>query len=433
MKKWVSLACVSVLMGSALAGCGSGGAANEESGSAAGGDSAGANKQVTIKVFQQKVEIADQLPALAAEYEKTHPGVKIEFESVLSSDYMTKLKAKLSAGEMPDIFNNGGYSEMEVWKDQLEDLSDQPWVSDALDVGKEPMMSDGKLYGIPINLEGDGLIYNKDMFAKAGITELPKTRSELEEVSKKLQAAGFTPFINNYDSAWTLGITMFNYPMAKQQDPNSFIGGLNDGSATFNDNPMFKEWTKFIDLTMKYGNKNPLTTDYNSSLSMFATGQGAMTVGGNWIQPVIDKINPAINAGLMPVPFTDDAGVNKNAIFTGPTTWAVYKDSKVKAEAKEFLNWLVSSDEGRTYLTKNFKLMPAFKSIKADPADLGGIAGDIVKYIETGDVLGWQVAKFPDGSTKEFAASMQKYIAGKSNGDQMLAEFQQTWDKLKTK
>ncbi|AJY76175.1 ABC transporter substrate-binding protein [Paenibacillus beijingensis] len=433
MKRLVNVAFVSVLMGSVLAGCGSGGSANKENSSGTGAENTGSNKQVVVKVFQQKVEIADQLPALAAEYEKTHPGVKIEFESVLSSDYMTKLKAKLSANEMPDIFNNGGYSELNVWKDQLEDLSDQPWVGEALDVAKEPMMSDGKLYGIPINLEGDGLVYNKDMFAKAGITELPKTRSELEEVSKKLQAAGFTPFINNYDSAWTLGITMFNYPMAEQQDPNAFIAGLNGGTATFKDNPLFKEWTKFIDLSLKYGNKNPLTTDYNGSLAMFASEQGAMTVGGNWIQPVIDKINPNINAGLMPIPISDDAALNQKAVFAGPTTWVVYKNSKVKPEAKEFLNWLVTSAEGQDYLVKKFKLMPAFKNVKADPADLGGIAGDILPYIAKGDILGWQYAKYPDGSTKEFAASMQKYIAGKSNGDQMLAEFQQTWDKLKSK
>ncbi|MFK7697661.1 hypothetical protein [Paenibacillus sp. HJGM_3] len=46
-------------------------------------------------------------------------------------------------------------------------------------------------------------------------------------------------------------------------------------------------------------------------------------------------------------------------------------------------------------------------------------------------MLGWHWPKYPDGATQEFGASMQKYVAGKSSRDQMLAEFQGTWDKMK--
>ncbi|MDT3428399.1 raffinose/stachyose/melibiose transport system substrate-binding protein [Paenibacillus forsythiae] len=432
MKRSFIISCVLVLMCCLLAACG----ANSNSGANTGNDAAGtggsnAQKEVTIKLYQQKVEIAEQLKVLKAEYEKTHPGVKIEIESVLSSQYGTKLKAKLAANEMPDIFNNGGYSDMDVWADHLEDLTDQPWVSDAVDSAKAPMMKDGKLYGFPLSLEGSGLVYNKDMFAKAGITELPKTLSELEEASKKLKAQGYTPFVNDYASVWDLGITIFDSFMAKVPDTDKFIADLNSGAATFAGNDVFKGLPKYLDIAMKNGNPNPLTTDYNTSMTMFATGQGAMIPAGNWIQPLVDKINPNIQAGLMPMPVSDDADFNKNAVFTSPTVWVVNKNSPVKEQAKEFLNWLVTSDIGKQYVAKEFKLVPAFKSIKADPADVGSIGADLTKFSEEGNSLPMQASKMPEGLYTEIAQSMQKYVAGKSTPDQMLAEFQASWNKLK--
>ena len=50
--------------------------------------------------------------------------------------------------------------------------------------------------------------------------------------------------------------------MAQQDDPDAFIQALNDNKAKFEDNEQFQQFLKLFDLTIKYGNKNPLTTDY---------------------------------------------------------------------------------------------------------------------------------------------------------------------------
>lgn len=161
--------------------------------------STGSGDQVVIDMFQFKVEIADQLKELTDEYTKEHPNVKFNIQTVGGgADYGAALKAQFASGNEPDIFNNGGFQEAQTWKDKLEDLSDQPWVDNLYDIAKEPMTMDGKIYGQPLNLEGYGFIYNKDLFEKAGIKELPKTLSELEAASKKLKAKGITPFSNGY-------------------------------------------------------------------------------------------------------------------------------------------------------------------------------------------------------------------------------------------
>ncbi|WP_314586379.1 ABC transporter substrate-binding protein [Paenibacillus terrigena] len=431
MKKNTKLTLVLFLaLSMVLAACGS----KTEDKGASGAKDNGGTETKTIKIFQFKVEIAEALNKLKAEYESTHPGIKLDIQTVGGgSDYGAALKAKFASGDEPDIFNNLGYLELDTWLNNLEDLSDQPWVKDAVDVAKLPMTKDGKVYGMPMNLEGYGFVYNKDLFAKAGITETPKTLTQLEDAAKKLQAIGVTPFANGYQETWILGLHNLNVAFAHQQDPDAFIKGLNDGSAKIVGNPVFENWAKLFDLTIKYGNKNPLTTDYNTEMTMFASGEAAMTQQGNWTQGQIDGINPKANIGILPMPISDDAAANDKIYVGVPNNWVVNKNSKVKPEAKEFLNWLVSSDAGKRYITKEFKFIPAFKNIDATSEDLGQLGAEVVKYSQEGKVLSWNFSKFPDGGMNDFGNAMQAYIAGKSDKNGLFDALQKSWESLAKK
>ncbi|UUZ80782.1 ABC transporter substrate-binding protein [Paenibacillus sp. P26] len=428
-RKAAAVSMSAVMLAGLAAGCAKGGTDNN----AAGGGTGGTGKPVTLKIFQFKVEINEALNRMKDEYEKTHPNVKLQIETVGGgADYGAALKTKFASNDQPDIFNNGGYNEMNTWLEHLEDLSDQPWVKDVLPVAKRPMTKDGKLYGMPMNIEGYGFLYNKDLFAKAGITELPKTLSQLEAAAAKLKAAGITPFSNGYQEWWILGIHNLNVAFARQADPDKYIAGLNDGSQKIG-GPVFDDWSKLLDLTVKYGRPNPLTTDYNTQVTDFASGKAAMMQQGNWTQVQIDKINPNLKIGVLPMPINEDAAANDKLLVGVPNNWVINKDSKLKPEAKEFLNWMVTSDIGKQYMTKEFKFIPAFSNITADEKDLGMIAGDIQKYIKDGKVLSWNWPKYPDGATQEFGATMQAYIAGKKTKDQMFSDFQKSWDNLKAK
>ncbi len=394
----------------------------------------GEAKEVTLKIFQFKVEIADQLSKLVAEYQKENPNVKIQVDTVGGgADYGAALLAKFNSNDKPDIFNNGGFSDLDKWIENLEDLSNEPWVKDLVDVAKEPMTKDGKLYGQPLNLEGYGFLYNKDLFAKAGITDTPKTLTQLEDAAKKLQAAGIQPFVNGYGEWWVLGNHFVNIPFAQQPDSNAFIDGLNKGTAKIPGNKAFEDWVKLFDLQIAYGNKNPLQTDYNTQVTDFATGKAAMTQQGNWTQVKITETNPDINIGFLPMPISDDAQANDKLPVGVPNNWVINKNSEVKDEAKKFLNWMVTSEIGKKYITEEFKFIPAFKNIPADAKVLGPLAADIIAYSKEGKTISWNWFKFPGGeaTSKKFGDIMQAYIAKSKTKDQMLNEFQTTWDSLK--
>ncbi|MGU3472345.1 extracellular solute-binding protein [Paenibacillus sp. D51F] len=430
LKKGLLTAVSAGLAISMLAGCSTTNNGGNTEGNANTGSGA-SGEQVTLNIFQFKVEIADAMNRLKADYEKEHPNVKLNLETMGGgADYGAGLKAKFASGQEPDIFNNGGNSDLNTWVDKLEDLTDQPWQSDVVETAKEAITRDGKNYGLPMGIEGYGFIYNKDLFAKAGITEPPATMTQLKAAVEKLKAAGITPFSNGYQEWWVLGNHTFNVGLADQEDPAAFMKKMNEGKGELEGNKVFQNWFNLFDLTIQNSNKNPLTTDYNTQVTLFASGKAAMMQQGNWTQVQIDGITPNMNIGLLPMPI-DDSEKSGNILVGVPNYWVVNKNSKNKEAAKEFLNWLATSETGKKYTVNEFKFIPALKSVEVtDESILGPIATDIMKYSKEGKTSGWYFNQMPEGVPQEVGAEMQAYVAGKSDKAQLLKNIQKKWNDM---
>ncbi|CAN7374875.1 extracellular solute-binding protein [Paenibacillus sp. LjRoot153] len=395
-------------------------------------DTISADQKITLEVLNPKVEISTEFEQMVKEYEKENPNVKMNILTFGGgANYLAELKARFAANKGPDIFPNGGYEEALSWKRYLEDLSDQPWVKNVVDEALKPMKMDGKIYGMPINLEGYGFIYNKDLFAKAGIHTLPKTLTELKEAAEKLHSTGITPFAVGYSDSWFF-ILMMNIAFAQQDDPDAFIQALNEGTQTIVGNKKFEDLTRMLDLTVQYGNKDFLTTDYNTEVSLFATGQAAILKQGNWAQSKIDQITPNMNIGFLPIPINDDA--RNDALAVGVSNnWVVNKESspEKKKEAKKFLNWMVSSEQGKTFMKEQFHFISAFKNIETDRS--GPLVDDIIRYSKEKKTLSWNWFKFPSRAREEFGYAMQAYVGKQLNRVQLLQEFQKSWKKAEQK
>ncbi|MBS4210092.1 ABC transporter substrate-binding protein [Bacillus sp. FJAT-50079] len=433
MKRWLLICLSALFIFGIMAGCSKGSSGNTNDTGSKGSENNGGSKEekITLNLFQFKVEIADQLAEMIKEYEAEHPNVTVKLETVGGgADYGAALKAKFASGEEPDIFNNGGFKELELWKEHLADLSDEPWAEHVLPIGKVPMTDeDGKLYGMPVNLEGYGFIYNKDLFAEAGITEAPKTISELRDAAAKLTEKGITPFSAGYGEWWVIGQHFLNIPFAQQADPLAFIDGLYDGKESFAGNKAFEDFKQVLDTELEFANDNPITTDYNTQVTLFASGETAMLQQGNWTENMILEINPEINMGFLPIPLNDDKE-NADRLPVGvPNNWVVNKDSKNLEAAKDFLNWMVSSDTGKRYLTEEFAFIPAFDNI--EPTGLGDLGQSILEYSKEDKTIPWTWFRWPDGANKEFAAAIQEYAAEKIDYETLIKRMQDNWDNLK--
>ncbi|GBF78448.1 hypothetical protein PA598K_07093 [Paenibacillus sp. 598K] len=434
MNKKHTIVTASVLAMSLILGaCGGGNNAADpnNSGSSNGGGNAG-GEQKTVTLFQFKTEIVEGLNELKVEFEKEYPNIKLDIQTVGGgADYDAALKTKFASGDAPDIFSNNGYAKLDMWEERLEDLSDQPWVGDLVPLAAEAITKDSKVYGLPLNLEGFGYIYNKDIFEQVGIASPPRTYSELEAAAKKIQEAGITPFANAYQEWWLVGSQGISNAFANQDDTDAFIAGLNDGTASIAGNEHFKNWAKLMQLTLDYGNRNPLTTDYNTAVSMFANGEAAMTQNGNWAQAMIDGITPDMNIGFLPMALSDDVERSGKVTIGVPVNLVVNKDSDAKEEAKTFLNWLVTSDIGKEYIVKKFMFIPPLTTIQSTPEDMGALAADLQSYIDRGEIFAHNAGKFPDGVAQEFGSVIQEFLAGRVDADKWAENMQAAWDKLK--
>ncbi|WP_101845632.1 ABC transporter substrate-binding protein [Halobacillus sp. Marseille-P3879] len=386
------------------------------------------DQEVTLEIRNPKVEIASQFEQLVNAYEKENPHVSIEVYTIGGAmDDYSDLKAQMAAGDGPDIFTNPGYEHAELWNDYLEDLSDEPWIDQAYEDTLSAVTFDDKIYGMPINLEGYGFIYNKDLFKQAGIHSRPETLTELKETAEQLEEAGITPFATGYYEKWKLGDHLMNTAFAQQADPAAFITGLNQGTETISTNSKFKDLVTFLDVTLAYGSDDPLDTDYSMEIQAFAEEEAAMILQGNWIQPVIDQQAPNMNIGIMPIPINDDTE-NDSLVVNTPGYWVVNKQtsSDKKKEAKKFLNWMVSSEEGQVHMTEHLKFLPAFKHIDSDSS--GPLAEETMDYYKDDRTLSSNWFDFPIGVREDFGAATQQYINQDINRDELLNEYQKSWE-----
>lgn len=387
-------------------------------------------QQITLDLRNPKVEVSTQFEEMTRAYEQENPHVNIRVHTVGGAmDDLSDLKAEMATGAGPDIFTNTGYENTKLWQNYLEDLSEEPWIDQAYQEALTPVTLKGKVYGMPINLEGYGFIYNKDLFEKAGIAEPPDTLSELRAAAEKLQKSGVTPFATGYYEDWKLGDHLMNVAFAQQEDTEAFIKNLNNGTEKISTNQTFEDLLNLLDLTLEYGNDNPLTTDYTMEVNLFTSGKAAIIQQGNWIQPMIDQSSPNMKIGFMPIPI-NDRSVKESLVVSVPNYWAVNKQSspEKKKEAKKFLNWMVSSEQGKRYMTEEFKFIPAFHHIKSNY--LGPLAEETLRNYKNGNTVPSNWFHFPVGIREEFGAATQLYVGKQLNRTQLLIEYQNSWERF---
>ncbi len=424
MKKSISMVCAMALLTVSLAGCAGGGDAPKNNAASPNSTSkSGEGEKVTLKLLQFKAEITDKVKAMADDYMKENPNVIIEAQ--VTTDYETILKTRFASGEEPDIFMTKAFSDITDWSDKLVDLSNEPWMSKVSPSAVAGMTVDGKQLGFPIAFEGYGFIYNKELFAKAGIDKVPTTLTELTEMNEKLKAAGIQSYAEGYKEWWILGQHLFNLPFAAEKDPIASIENINKGQLKVKDIANINGFFDVLDLTVKYGKgAESVGVSYDNQVSDFASGKTAMMQQGVWTIDSILKINPDIQMGMFAIPLNDNSAETKMPVGV-PGYYVLNKNSKHVDETKKFLTWL--HQNGQKYLVDSFKLIPAFTDLKTTP-ELGPLANDLSDYVEKNQTLPWAHTLWPSGSNQEFAKPLQAYVGGQFTKDQAIDEVQNIWN-----
>lgn len=268
------------------------------------GDGGGDGENVTITWWHNAT--SDPLKSLwedvAAEFEADHPGVTVNVEGYQNEELQrTLIPNALRSGSGVDLFQawGGGEIKDQVAAGYVMDISESAAATiDALGPVVSGWQVDGQTYGLPFQYGIEGFWYNKDLFAQAGIDDVPTTLDELYDAIDKLKAAGITPIAVGAGDKWPAAHYWYNFAL-KACSPDTLREAQ---SQLVFDDPCFVEAGELL---QEFIASNPFNEGFlatsaqqgaGSSAGLVATGKAAMELMGHW--------NPGVMGGIL----KDDTG-----------------------------------------------------------------------------------------------------------------------------
>lgn len=358
LKRVLAVALSSVMMMS-LVGCGGG--AKDTASQPDKGDG-----KTVIKFFHRwpNEPRNSYYKQLVAEFEKQNPDIKVETDSVLNDSYKEKIRVLVSSDNVPDVFVSwsDSFAENLVESGKVKPLNDmvekdKEWASQIMDSQKGAFTFDGKLYGVPLTIDGKAFFYNKDVFEKNGL-KVPKTFDELIALLEKLKTLGYkAPIIEGLTDPWTIAhyLGTMNQRMVA---PEVIKKDYNAKTGEFTDPAYVKVLENFKTLT-KYMGKTATAIDHETARNMFASGEvPVMYMQLAEIKMVQD--NGDINFGFFNFPTFNGGKGNAEALTGAPEGFMLSNVSKHPEAAEKFLKFMFSKENCFKF-TKECGQVTAFK------------------------------------------------------------------------
>lgn len=389
-----------------------------------GSDASGSGDEIVLTVFDAHAYGLDEYAEMAAKFEEEHPGVKIEVQHA-ANDSNTLLQSRVNSGDIPDVFDVESGTSARMYYEYAYDWTNDSEVlakfsEEAVNTGRD---EEGNVKSLPWTYENMGLIYNKDLFEQAGITELPATMDELEAACEKLKAAGITAFALSGKETWVLGQLATHFMMDKTIDAAGVVEKLNSGELTFADMPNFQNLFRFLELAVKYGPDKPLEVDWETCENMLANNEAAIIHMGDWCQSTLDSFNPDANLAFLPCPVSDNP---EDATLLSSCNWTyiVNKDSKNLELAKEYCEYILTSEMGQYWMCDGVGAVPA---VTTDKEVDGALANDAKAYVSAGKTNGWIHTIAPTGYADAVGPLLQAFMTGDMTAEEVTKEIQNFW------
>ncbi|MGI3780761.1 MAG: ABC transporter substrate-binding protein [Janthinobacterium lividum] len=333
-----------------------------------GGGSAGGPVELTFVNWSGDEEKA-AFDAVIAAFQQANPGITIKTDTVPYASVQTNLDTRFQANNPPDLFrvsyiDMGQYTSQDVLLDLTASLD-----ANAFEPGLfSAVVANGKAYGAPHQIDTTAILYRKDAFEAAGITNVPTTLAEawtweqftdaankLAKVTKNSQL----PFIYDWQSAGAYRWLTWLFEAG-----GALLGPDLKSAAIDSD-----AGRKALDFTTGFfrngwvaKNSSVKSTTYPDAA--FQSGTVAMAFAGSFLVPSINRgVKQKFEYGAMPQPRDVAASTD-----LGGNAVVAPKSGKNTEAATKFLQYLVSEDAMRTYCQATNQL-PTLKSLTASQLD----------------------------------------------------------------
>lgn len=395
--------------------------------STSGGSTATAEpvEPVTLSVWSWRTEDVEKYNRIFDVYEAANPGVTVEFEAFLNTEYNQILATGLEGSDGPDLAMVRAYGGVQplIEAGQLlpvDGLVDTSAVEQSL-LAAATGQSDGKLYGVPFATQVLQVFYNKGIFDELGLTE-PTTWDEFVALNEALNASDYTPMALGAKDAWMLPIFHEIVGAARFGGPE-FRAELLAGSKDFTDSDYVASIQLVNDLT-KYMVDDVIGVGYADSQVQFVSGVAAQFPGGSFELGTFQTQAPDMELGVYLVPPPPGA-VSDTPLAAGwaDGSFAINSKTENQDAALNLLNWMASPEFGQLFVDE-IKQFSAINGLTySDPVmkEIGELfAANPSQYINLVDMR----YGTPTGSTLIGEGIQSMFLGDKSAAE--VADYLQT-------
>jgi len=395
------------------------------------------NKTNEIIVWHWMTDRQDAFNELAKRY-KQGKGIDVKFELYAPSEvYSSKVIGAVQTNLLPDIFGvlgesrdfasfvKAGYitnltSYMNAFNGKWKNsFFPKALASDEFLPGNQYGVKPG-IYGVPIDVTNIEMLYNKNLFKKAGLSSdnPPQTWDKFIRAGKKLRKAGIHVLISGFGETWLLDCLANNFA-CNLMGKDKIIDTIK-GKVPYTDPDWIKVFSLFDQLRRDGLIDSGAVTMINKVAEQdFANERAAIAFNGSWCVNVYYRMNPKLDYGVMLPPKVSDKF--PRSIWGGAgSSFMVNPKSPMKDKAIEFLKWLTDVPQ-QVFLAEKTKNLPSNKfSFKKVSPILGQFIAhmDIVTHPSQLPVIELPVV------TETLDKGLQSIIIGEKTPEQVAKEVQ---------
>lgn len=323
---------------------------------------------------------------ITTEFSKIHPEVTFKIEAVPDGGYFDLLRANMTTGNMPDLFQTNIGHVSTALIDEAGFAFDHTGM-ESLKLYHSSLVEASKFNGKVVNFSLGvgvlGLPYNKAVLAKYGYSEPLKSWQEMMEAGAKLKKDGKDLLV--YSSKWETAMpnvfhwTFSNRALKDVDFRKAYLANTIDWTKPGYRDILVEGFERFKELN-EFVRVGSFTNEYAAAQQAFTNGDAAIVIGGTWEAGTIRKLAPELDLGFMNLPYSLEA---ENAyIFVPEDGVAINAKSKNLDTAKVFLNFLFNK-ENYAKIQKSKGSMSA----EAGVGELDKSYSDVPNWLATNRVM----------------------------------------------
>ncbi len=279
--------------------------------------------------------------AAIADMQEKYPEINFTWEAFENQSYKTKIKAAVSANELPDIFFTWSCAFLGdfVDADKVYCLDDvyQNYKDELPEVMLGNSTYNGKHYGVPLTMNIVGLFANMELLEQVGYTEIPGTYDEFIECCDKLKAAGIIPFGCAGKETWC--VTEYLESVIEKSAGADTLNDIFLGRATWANQDVADAVDTFQGLVNNgYFDPSGIGLTNDEVKNNFMAGKYAFYMNGTWNCADFaanEEFFPKVKVGEFPVINADKSKLGQ--LIGGPSdTLAVAASSPNAERAAEY-------------------------------------------------------------------------------------------------